>query len=520
MLRHALRRLLWIVPILIGVTLTSFALLSYVPDPATDPAAVATLGSAGALELQRSRFLDVPRFFNERPLDVVGRVDRALAHLASDDPLAAAASAELVRLGGAALPHLLPRLDGLDPSARARVAVALSPIVRRMGIASEEAVDPFRAVAFWNRFWADRATDFRAANAKRAVRRLALHGTQMREAELLELDTFALEQIMVTLDELSGSIASLSPRATDFADHLDAMRRLVSAAAHATGRDDQVPDGPGEVDVLLSVRRWREWWLVHQPDYTAYSGASRFVAMLTDTQYAKWAQRVAVLGFATSSDGISVLAKLRARAPTTLLLMTSAISFAYTLALAIGITSALRSRVRLDMWLLTASLILFATPTACLATLAVGRAGSGALVAVLVLAASMMASPLAQTRALVGEVLRSDHVRTARALGLGTLTIALRHTARSAALPLVALASVEMPTAIGGSFVVEKIFGIPGLGEETVRAVQAHDVAWLVGLAFVTALFVTVTSIATDFAVAAIDPRLSLAALRHRSLGG
>src|SRR5258706_15235944 len=114
MLRHALRRLLWIVPILIGVTLTSFALLSYVPDPATDPATFAALGAERARELQRSRFLDLPRFFNERPLDVIGRVDRALAHLATDDSLAQAARIDLVELGGAALPHLLPRLDGLD----------------------------------------------------------------------------------------------------------------------------------------------------------------------------------------------------------------------------------------------------------------------------------------------------------------------------------------------------------------------------------------------------------------------
>src|SRR5215510_6739574 len=105
MLRYALRRLLWIVPILIGVTLTSFALLSYVPDPSEDPALAATLGPERALELRRSRFLDLPRFFNERPLDVVGRVDEALTHLAADDAVADRARDTLVKLGGAALPY-------------------------------------------------------------------------------------------------------------------------------------------------------------------------------------------------------------------------------------------------------------------------------------------------------------------------------------------------------------------------------------------------------------------------------
>lgn len=518
MLRHALRRLLWIVPILIGVTLTSFALLSYVPDPAEDPALATTLGTSLALELRRSRFLDLPRFFNERPADVVVRVDEALSHIAADDPSQDAARATLVRLGGAALPYLLPRLDGLEPAARARVAVALSPIAERMGIAASETLDSLRAVAFWNRFWADRAIDFRAANAKRAVRRLSVHGSQLREADLLELDTFALEQIMATLDELSSPAATFAPKSTGSSETVDAMRRLVNTAAHVSGRDDRLSEDAGEAAVLSSVRRWREWWLVHQPDYTAYGGASRFLAMLTDTQYAKWAEKVVLLGFATSPDETPILEKLRDRAPATLLIMVSAILLAYTLGLALGLVSILGSRSRVDAWLLGGCLALFVTPTACLAVLAARHAGTGALLAIAVLGASMVASPLAQGRAVLHEVMVSDYVRAALSFGMGPIRVALRHALRNGLLPLVVLASVEMPTALGGTFVVEKIFGIPGLGEETVRAVQTHDVAWLVGLAFLTALFVTLTSIATDFAIAAIDPRLSLAALRHRRM--
>src|SRR4051812_16274363 len=204
MLRHALRRLLWIVPILIGVTLASFALLSYVPDPADDPAVLASLAPEQVLELRRARFLDLPRFFNEHPVDVVARVDQALARLSRGGQEREEGERALLRLGGAALPHLLPRLDTFDPGARARVAVALFPIAERMGIASGEAVDPEQAVAFWNRFWADRAIDYRGTNARRAVRRLGTHGSAAREADLAELDTLALDQIMLSLEELSG----------------------------------------------------------------------------------------------------------------------------------------------------------------------------------------------------------------------------------------------------------------------------------------------------------------------------
>ena len=66
MLRQATRRLLWIVPILIGVTLASFALLSYVPGPPPDPKTIAALGDLAPTELLRMRFLDLPRFFMQK----------------------------------------------------------------------------------------------------------------------------------------------------------------------------------------------------------------------------------------------------------------------------------------------------------------------------------------------------------------------------------------------------------------------------------------------------------------------
>jgi peptide/nickel transport system permease protein len=508
MLRHALRRLLWIVPILIGVTLASFALLSYVPDPADDPAVIASLRADEVTELRRSRFLDLPRFFNEHPVDVVGRVDDALAHLGADDDKA------LVRLGGAALPYLLPRLDALDPAARARVAVALLPVAERMGIASAQAGDPALAVAFWNRFWADRGIDFRAANARRAARRLSVHGTSTREADLIELDTFALEQIMAALDELAAPVAGApGPGA---GERVEPLRRLVAAAAHVTERDDKITDDANLADALACVRRWREWWLVHQTDYIAYSGGARFLVMLTDTQYARWAEKVVLLGFGTSEGAVPIWQKLRDRAPPTLTIMVSALILAYALALVLAVAGALRSRTPVDLWIMSASLLLFAIPTACLAVLLARRGQSDLVLAVVVLAVGLLVSPLGQGRALLAEVKSTDYIRQAHALGIGPVRIAFHHALRNAALPLVALASVELPTALGGAFVVEKAFGIAGLGEETVRAVQTHDVAWLVGLAFVTALTVTLTSIVADLAVAAIDPRLTNAALYHR----
>ena len=95
----------------------------------------------------------------------------------------------------------------------------------------------------------------------------------------------------------------------------------------------------------------------------------------------------------------------------------------------------------------------------------------------------------------------------------------LRHALRTALLPLVALFSVELPTALGGALVVEKALGISGLAKNRARCVEPRH-RLVGGRAFMTALLVTLTSVIADLAIAAIDPRLSSAALRHRRSAG
>src|SRR5262249_19670194 len=70
MLRHALRRLLWTIPTLVGVTVVTFFFLSFVPDPLGDPALVRELPPSAIENLRRERFLDLPRFFNTKPRDL------------------------------------------------------------------------------------------------------------------------------------------------------------------------------------------------------------------------------------------------------------------------------------------------------------------------------------------------------------------------------------------------------------------------------------------------------------------
>src|SRR6187549_1468867 len=125
-----LRRVLWLLPTLFLVSLAAFQFFAWTlpPPPQSYPG-----------ELPRSAPL--PVFVNPHP-DNARELALALMQKVAEGPDKQAA-AELAKLGGAALPHILPRFDQLSPTERGRVALALKPLALRMGIASQlELSDP------------------------------------------------------------------------------------------------------------------------------------------------------------------------------------------------------------------------------------------------------------------------------------------------------------------------------------------------------------------------------------------
>jgi peptide/nickel transport system permease protein len=111
-------------------------------------------------------------------------------------------------------------------------------------------------------------------------------------------------------------------------------------------------------------------------------------------------------------------------------------------------------------------------------------------------------------RAATLETSRQDYVRTAKAKGASPLRQLVVHALRNAMLPTVTLAGLQFPALLGGAFVVEEVFAVPGMGYETIRAVEAHDTAWLVSITLVTAVITTLALIASDVAHGLLDPRM------------
>jgi len=114
------------------------------------------------------------------------------------------------------------------------------------------------------------------------------------------------------------------------------------------------------------------------------------------------------------------------------------------------------------------------------------------------------------TRSSVLEVLRSDFIRTARAKGLSQRAVLQRHVLRNSLSPLVTIAGPLFAGVITGSFFVETIFRIPGIGLYFTRSALERDYPMIMALTLLFATLITIIFFVTDMLYAVIDPRVRL----------
>ncbi|HTF12989.1 MAG TPA: ABC transporter permease [Asanoa sp.] len=127
---------------------------------------------------------------------------------------------------------------------------------------------------------------------------------------------------------------------------------------------------------------------------------------------------------------------------------------------------------------------------------------------VVTVALVMAASLIRYVRSATLDVLGSDHLRTARALGSSFLGAMWRHGVRNAAVPVVSVLGVELATTFLGAVVIESVFALPGLGSMLVRGIAQHDYPVIQGVLFVSTFAVLVVGFLSDVAQRLIDPRL------------
>lgn len=138
----------------------------------------------------------------------------------------------------------------------------------------------------------------------------------------------------------------------------------------------------------------------------------------------------------------------------------------------------------------------------------VGHLGRQLIMPALVICISNVGGLLKQTRSACLEVLGEDYIITARAKGLKEWAVLVRHGLRSALIPVLTAILTHIPHIIGGSVVVEQIFGWPGMGSLMFSAINSRDYNVVMGVTVVIALAVLATGVVLDLVYGLVDPRV------------
>ena len=112
------------------------------------------------------------------------------------------------------------------------------------------------------------------------------------------------------------------------------------------------------------------------------------------------------------------------------------------------------------------------------------------------------------TRASMLEVMRQDYVRTARAKGLRPRVVVLRHVVKNALIPVLTLLGPIAANLVTGSFVIEYLFSIPGIGRAFVQSVSARDYGLIMGVTLFYAFVIAMANLIVDLLYAVVDPRI------------
>jgi oligopeptide transport system permease protein len=107
-------------------------------------------------------------------------------------------------------------------------------------------------------------------------------------------------------------------------------------------------------------------------------------------------------------------------------------------------------------------------------------------------------------------VIRQDYIRTARSKGLEERIVVTRHMIKNALIPVVTILGPAMAALVTGSFIIETMFGFPGMGRAYVQSIGQRDYSMIMGTTLVYATLVALANLSVDFVYVLIDPRIRL----------
>ena len=225
-----------------------------------------------------------------------------------------------------------------------------------------------------------------------------------------------------------------------------------------------------------------------------------------------------------------VTTELRDRIPVSIELGLLAMLFSVTIALPVGVLSAVKQDTRTDYVARSFSIMLLAVPSFWAGQMAIvfgfqffgwtpplqyrqfwdePLTNLGIMwVPAIILGGILSGSVMRLTRSTMLEVLRQDYVRTARAKGLREHNVLIRHALRNAVLPVVTVIGLQVGITVGGTVILERIFSLPGMGRFLLASLENRDYPVVQAVVLIAAVVVLTANLIVDLSYAIIDPRI------------
>jgi peptide/nickel transport system permease protein len=315
---------------------------------------------------------------------------------------------------------------------------------------------------------------------------------------------------------------------------IDAENTLLRSLSYASGAP--------EAEKRRIIERWLEWYDRNTQRFQ-FSLGQKVSIFFLETRFATYWSNLLRLDFGVSLvNREPVFRTLLSKLKYSITLSVGSLLLAYLIAIPLGIFSAVRRDTRAERVTTVALFMLYSLPSFFVATLLLiffsygsswdalkifptggfqssnvehlttwQRIKDVAWHLVLPLFCLTYASLAALSRYMrtgLLEVIQSDYVRTARAKGLPERLVIGKHALRNALLPILTLLAGLLPAILGGSVVIEYIFGIPGMGLWVIEAIYQRDYNVIMCVQLASTVLVLLGILLTDLSYALVDPRI------------
>lgn len=285
---------------------------------------------------------------------------------------------------------------------------------------------------------------------------------------------------------------------------------------------------------------WNTWYSTHEDDFS-YTFGERLEVFFFDTRFAKYWHNLARLNFGVSHvDKRPVLQKVISKLKYSITLSFSSVLLIYAISLPLGIWSSIRQNTLADRVVTTILFMLYSLPSFFVAVFMLNLLTRGTplqifptsgfesldtsqmtlleyikdvgwhiILPIFCGSYAALAALSRYARSGLLDVIRSDYVRTARAKGLPESVVILKHAARNGMIPILTLLASLLPSLIGGSVVIEVVFGIPGMGSYLFESINLRDYNAVMAVMLISSGLTLIGMLISDLSYALVDPRIT-----------